>query len=247
VLDVPFYVMAHVDGMVATDATPERLRTPEHRREIAEAMIDTLAALHSVDWRARGLEGFGRPEGFNARHLRRMEGLAAGEDGKLPEAFAELGEWLSAHVPPEAGSSIVHNDFRLGNVILAADPPGRILAVLDWELATSGDPLLDLGYFVASYPAAEEPLTPTQEMGAALLEPGYPSCEELVRRYAAATGADLSNLHWYTTMSLWKLAALYEYGRRRLATGKGDDYYADPGLIERFLAAAHRATGLEVS
>jgi aminoglycoside phosphotransferase (APT) family kinase protein len=246
VLDVGFYAMTHVDGIVATDATPEQLRTPEHRRAVAEALIDTLAALHAVDWRARGLEGFGRPEGFNERHLRRMEGLVADELGCLPDAFAELAHWLSANVPPETGASIVHSDYRLGNVILGVEPPPRILAVLDWELATIGDPLLDLGYFLASYPTADEPLTPTQELGAAMLEPGYPAREELADRYAEITGADLSNLPWYTTMSLWKLAVLYEYGRRRVAAGKGDRYYADPALVRRFLVAANRTAGLGV-
>jgi aminoglycoside phosphotransferase (APT) family kinase protein len=246
VLDVPFYVMTHVDGVVATDVTPKRLRTPEHRRAIAEALIDTLAALHAVDWHTRGLEGFGRPEGFNERHLGRMSELVADEHGKLPEAFAELARWLAANVPLEAGASIVHSDYRLGNVILGAEPPARILAVLDWELATIGDPLLDVGYFLSSYPVADQPMTPTEEFGAALLEHGYPSRQELAQRYAETTGADLSNLPWYMTMSLWKLAVLYEYGRRRAATGKGDSYYADPTLVQRFLAAAHRTAGLEV-
>jgi len=118
--------------------------------------------------------------------------------------------------------------------------------VLDWELATLGDPLLDLGYFLVSCPSAEEPLTPTQELATALMRPGFPSREELAERYADATGTDLSNLPWYMTMALWKLAVLYEYGLRRFRTGHGDPYYADPTLVQRFLAAAHRTAGLEV-
>jgi aminoglycoside phosphotransferase (APT) family kinase protein len=241
VLDVPFYAMSYVSGIVATDETPEQLRTPAGRRGVAEALIDTLAALHAVDWRARGLEGFGRPEGFNARHLRRMRGLVADADGKTPEAFAPCAEWLAANVPPEAGDAILHNDFRLGNMMLAADPPARILAVLDWELATIGDPLLDVGYFLASYPEPGEPRTPTQDLGAASTEPGYPTRAELAERYAAAAGQDLSNLRWYTVMAMWKLAVLYEYAHRR-----GEDaYYADLALVQRFLAAAHREAGLD--
>ena len=231
-LGFPFYVMSYVEGVVATVETPAGLDA----RGIALAMVDTLAALHAVDWRARGLEGFGRPEGFNVRHLRRMLGLVADADGRTPAAFAPSAEWLSEHVPPETGDAILHNDFRLGNLMLAADPPARILAVLDWELATLGDPLLDVGYFLSSYPERGEPRTPTQDLGAASAEPGYPTRAELADRYAAATGRDLSNLRWYTVMALWKLAALYEYARRR-----GEDaYYADPALVERFLAAAHR-------
>jgi aminoglycoside phosphotransferase (APT) family kinase protein len=241
VLDVPFYVMDFVRGAVVTDATHDALATPEGRRQIAESFIDVLADLHAVDWRARGLDGFGRPEGFNARHLRRIGGLVRDQEGNPPPAFAEIEAWLAANVPPESGESIVHNDYRIGNVMLAPEPPGRVVAVLDWELATIGDPLLDVGYVLASYPQEGAPRTPTQDFGLALLEPGYPPREALAERYAARTGRDLSNLSWYMAMSEWKIGVLYEYARRR-----GEDaYYADPTLVQRFLAAAHRAAGLD--
>lgn len=247
VIDVPFYVMSYVAGPVVTTRTPEALSTPEDRRRIGLALVDTLAALHRVDWRAAGLEDLGRPEGFNQRHLRRMGRLVADEEGRPPAEFAAIDAWLAANVPPESGAAIIHNDFRLGNVILGPDSPGRIVAVLDWELATIGDPLFDLGYFLASWPVAGEPLTPTQELGTAVLEVGYPTRDELTQRYAADTGADLTNLRWYTALALWKLAVLYEYGRRRAVSGVGDQYYRDPALVESFLAAAHRTAGLDVS
>jgi aminoglycoside phosphotransferase (APT) family kinase protein len=238
VIEAPFFVMSFVSGPVATTESPPALSSPTDRRRLGEALVDTLAALHAVDWRAAGLAG--RPEGFNARHLRRMGRLVADPNGHLPAGFAELAAWLEAHVPPESGASIVHNDYRLGNLILAPSPPARIAAVLDWELATIGDPLFDLGYFLASYPAPGEPLTPTGEMGTAVLEPGYPRRDELADRYATATGRDLSQLSWYVTMALWKLAVLYEYGRRRTVAGHGDPYYRDPALVQSFLAAARR-------
>ncbi|MEU0463595.1 MULTISPECIES: phosphotransferase family protein [Amycolatopsis] len=241
VIDVPFYVMSYVEGPVITERTPPALSTPEERRRIGESLVDTLAALHAVDWRARGLAGMGRPEGFNARHFRRMGRLIADDDGKPPAEFAEIDAWLAAHVPAEAGATIVHNDYRLGNVIVAPDPPGRIIAVLDWELATLGDPLFDVGYFLASWPVAGQPRTPTEDLGVAALEEGYPTRDELASRYAERTGRDLSNLGWYTALALWKLAVLYEYGRRRAAQGVGDDYYADAGLVKSFLAAAEQA------
>ena len=243
VIGAPFFVMDHVPGPVATTATPPALSSPGDRRQLGEALIDTLAALHAVDWRAVGLADLGHPEGFNSRHLRRMGRLITGADGQLPAGFAAIAAWLEANVPPESGASIVHNDYRLGNVILAPEPPARIAAVLDWELATIGDPLFDLGYFLASCPAPGEPLTPTGQMGTAVLEPGYPTREDLARRYATATGRDLSQLPWYVTMALWKLAVLYEYGRRRAETGHGDAYYRDPALVQSFLAAAQRSAG----
>jgi aminoglycoside phosphotransferase (APT) family kinase protein len=236
--------MSHVAGPVVTTETPAALSNPVDRRRIGEALVDTLAALHAVDWRAAGLAGLGHPEGFNARHLRRMGRLVADETGAPPLEFADIEAWLGAHVPAESGAAIIHNDYRIGNVILAPEPPGRIAAVLDWELATIGDPLFDLGYFLTSYPVAGEPRTPTEDLGVAQLEDGFPARAELAARYAAATGADLSNLNWYIALAQWKLAVLYEYGRRRAVRGVGDEYYRDGSLVRSFLDAAHRAAGL---
>lgn len=244
VLDVPFYVMSHVQGPVVTTETPAALNSVVDRCRVGEALVDTLADLHAVDWRAAGLADLGRPEGFNERHLRRMGRLVADENGTPPSEFAEIDAWLAAHVPAESGASIIHNDYRIGNVILAPDSPGRIAAVLDWELATIGDPLFDLGYFLASYPVVGKPFTPTEKLGVAVLEEGYPTRAELAERYAARTGSDLANLGWYTALALWKLAVLYEYGRRRAVAGVGDQYYRDGALVRSFLDAAHRAAGL---
>lgn len=244
VFDVPFYVMSFMRGVVFTDATPPALASPPVRRELAESLIDTLAALHAVDWRGRGLEDFGRPEGFNARHVQRMTRLVAGEDGAPPARFAPVAEWLADNVPLESGAAILHSDYRLGNVMLAAEPPGRVLAVLDWELATLGDPLLDVGYFLASYPEAGQPRTPTEDFGTALLEEGYPTRAQLADRYAQTTGRSLENLGWYTALAQYKLAALYEHSHRRAAAGVRDQYYADRELVPRFLDAARRTAGL---
>jgi aminoglycoside phosphotransferase (APT) family kinase protein len=138
----------------------------------------------------------------------------------------------------------VHNDYRIGNVVMSDRRPGEVGAVLDWELATVGDPLLDLGYFLASVPERGRRFNPAQEFGAAMLEDGYPGRDELAERYAARTGASLANLSWYTAMVLWKLAVLYEYGRRRAVRSVGDPYYRDPALVRAFLEDAHRAAGL---
>jgi aminoglycoside phosphotransferase (APT) family kinase protein len=175
-----------------------------------------------------------------------MGRLIVGEDGRVPADFAPARDWLAARVPPESGAAIVHGDFRIGNVVIAPDAPGRVAAVLDWELATVGDPLLDVGYFLASVPGPGEPLTPVREFGAAMLEDGYPDRAGLAARYTRRTGRDLSGLAWYTVMAQWKLAVLYEYSRRRAARSDGDPYYADPRLVASFLRAAHHAAGLPV-
>jgi len=239
VIDSPLYVMSHVLGEVVTTRTPAALA--DAGPAIGVSLVDTLADLHAVDWRSPGLRELGRPEGFNGRHLRRMRGLVEDGAGRLPGAFVDVAAWLEAHVPVESGASLVHNDYRLGNVILG--PTGAVAAVLDWELATIGDPLFDVGYFLASWPAHGEPLTPTAELGRAALDPGYPTRDQLARRYAARTGRDLTGLSWYTTLALWKLAVLFEYSHRRAVTGQGDPYYADPALVRSFLDAAGRSAG----
>jgi aminoglycoside phosphotransferase (APT) family kinase protein len=164
--------------------------------------------------------------------------LAADDAGNLPAEFADPAEWLRHHAPEESGAAIVHNDFRLGNMMVARNCPGRVAAVLDWELATIGDPLFDLGYFLSSYPQGNEPLTPTSRMGTAVFEDGYPTRTELLDRYCARTHAQPEAVTWYAALAQFKLAALYEYGRRRADTAGGDPYYADPGQVSSFLAAA---------
>lgn len=234
-LDVPFYVMEHVQGTVISDTLPDWL-VPEHREGLALALVDGLAALHAVDWRACGLSGFGNPEGFNARHLRRLHGVMMARDTALPRGMLAMHDWLAARVPPESGSSIVHNDYRLGNVMWAPGLPPRLAAVLDWELATLGDPLLDVGYLMVCYPDPARELTPTMELSAAFLAPGFPPLSALIERYSAISGRDLSNLGWYAAMAAWKMAVLYDYSRR---LGQ-DSYYADEAQSPRFLTYAER-------
>ncbi|GAB3369950.1 phosphotransferase family protein [Spongiibacter taiwanensis] len=238
VLDVPFYVMDFVPGEVITERTPPALSSPDIHQAMGETLIDTLAALHRVDWRACGLADFGKPEGFNARHYRRIRSLITDDQGKVPTAFAELDQWLAADIPGESGATIIHNDFRIGNVMWAAQGPATLLAVLDWELATLGDPLMDLAYFLNCYPEQGAPRTPTQDLATAVLEPGFASPSALAQRYAEQSGRDITGLRWYRVFINWKLAVLYEYSRQR-----GEDaYYAEPGLVQRFLDAADRLT-----
>jgi aminoglycoside phosphotransferase (APT) family kinase protein len=238
VLDVPMFVMSRVDGHVVTDSTPESLARPGDRARISELLVDTLALLHGVDWRSTGLADIGRPDGFNERHLRRISGLVRDEHGVLPSAFAHVHDWLAASVPTETGHSLVHLDYRLGNVMIALDRPVRIAAVLDWELATVGDPLFDLASFLTSCPQPGRALTPTEDMGRAMLEEGYADHSVLIRRYAERTGRDVSRIDWFYAFALWKLAVLFEYGRRRAEAGVGDPYYAGPDKVDAYLAAA---------
>lgn len=241
VLDVPFYVMDFIAGEVITDRLPPRMAESTDRRTMGLALVDSLVDLHAVDWRKAGLEGFGRPEGFNLRHVRRIDALMRSTVVDDPPAgFEPLVDWLAVHAPQESGAAIVHADYRLGNVIWSLAGKPRLLAILDWELATIGDPLLDVGYLAMCHPVHGEALTPTQELSAALLETGFPTRDEVLVRYAERSGRDLSLLSWYSALAAWKTGVLYEYSRR-----KGHDaYYADAGKPLRFFAAARRFAGL---
>lgn len=236
VLDVPFYVMEHVPGPIVTETLPAGFDPATDAPAMAFALVEGLAQLHAVDWLACGLQGFGRPENFNARHLARMRGLMEYRDGPVPRWLADVADALAGAVPPESGASIIHNDFRLGNVIWSPAPPRRLLAVLDWELATLGDPLLDLGYLICCHPQAGDRLNPTQELSRALLAPGVPARVDLVARYAQQTGRDTARIGWFAAMAAWKLAVLYDY-QHRLAQ---DAYYTDATQAPRFIASAER-------
>lgn len=239
VFDVPFYVMGMVDGEVITETLPPALARPETPRLLAEAMVDAMAALHRIDWRAAGLAEAGRPEGFNARHLRRIAGIVTARDGQIVPDFADLHAWLVANVPEESGAAIVHNDFRLGNLMWARTAPPRLVATLDWELATIGDPLLDLAYLVTAMPQDGACRTPVQDLAAALVASDLPDADALCARYFAAAGSTPRPLAWYAVLVNWKLAALYYYSRLR-----GEDaYFADASHEARFLAEAERWRG----
>jgi aminoglycoside phosphotransferase (APT) family kinase protein len=240
VFDVPCFVMTYVPGVVITDRTPAALATAEERSRIADGLVDAMVALHEVDWRAAGVRG--RPDGANLRHLGRFGRLIAAADGTPPAEFVDLDAWLVAHAPQESGAVLLHNDLRLGNVLIAPDPPARVTALLDWELAAVGDPLADLGYLIASWPERDRPATPVQALGLAALEPGFPAATGLATRYGDRSGRELTDLRWHVVNAHRKLAVLYEYNRRRAERGEGDPYYADGRTAAAFLAAAEAAT-----
>jgi aminoglycoside phosphotransferase (APT) family kinase protein len=242
VMDSPFYVMSYVNGVVATTDTPHVIDNPADRRRLAETMLDTLAHLHTVDYRAAGLEDFGRPSTDMKRHLRRFSRVLDPEGHGLDGELGDLLEELIDNAPVQQSTTIVHGDFRLGNLMLATDAPPKILAVLDWELATIGDPLRDLGYFLATYAVPGESPHALTAMSSASLADGYPGRHELAQRYATRSGRELTQIDWYLRMALWKVAVLFEYQTRRVAQGIGDPYYAQPGLVKDLITATRHIT-----
>ena len=207
VLGAPFYVMERVVGVHVTDHLPAGYADePAQRRAVADGLVDVLADLHDVDPAAVGLADFGRPEGFLERQVRRWTTQwDATRDTDRP-AMDALAARLAATVPPSRRSGIVHGDFRLDNCLLDPQAPGRVRAVLDWEMSTLGDPLTDLGLLFVYWPQAGED-RPVQLSPVTTL-PGFPTRAELAGRYADRTGADLGALPWYVGFAFFKFAAI---------------------------------------
>jgi aminoglycoside phosphotransferase (APT) family kinase protein len=246
IIGAPFYVMEVVAGAVVTHEVPAALDTERERRRMGEELIDALAEIHAVDWRACGLEGYGRPTGYLERQLRRFGGLWEHNRTRELPTLERVSAWLAGHVPPSGEATIVHGDYRLGNVMFAPDAPARLAAVFDWELSTIGDPLADVGYLVATWAQAGDP-----EFDVAMHDvtrrPGFPTRAELIEHYEAVTGRSMSDLRWYTTLALWKSAIFLEGSYKRRLAGNADDPFFDrlahgvPELAERAWAASQAA------
>jgi aminoglycoside phosphotransferase (APT) family kinase protein len=235
VIGAPFYVMEHLDGEVITSEVPAALDTPQERRRIGEEVIDAIVEVHSVDWQACGLEGFGRPTGYLERQVRRFLGLWEHHRTRDVPAVERVGAWLSEHVPESGPATIVHGDYRLGNTMFAQDAPARLIAVFDWEMATLGDPLADVGYLCASWSEAGDPPVGRFELGRVSRAEGFPSRAELIARYEERSGREVTALRWYTTLALWKSIVFMEGNYRRAVEGRTDDPYLKSfgtGVIE---------------
>jgi aminoglycoside phosphotransferase (APT) family kinase protein len=250
VIGAPFYLMERVRGRVIRDRLPPPFAEhPEARAAIGDEMIEALAELHAVDWRAAGLEGFGRPDGYLARQVRRWGGqldLTEPLTRPLPDLH-RLRDWLEERLPPDGDAGIVHGDYKLDNV--AFDDRGRLVAVLDWEMSTIGDPLADLGWMLSLWSE------PGEEPGFELVEervtrlPGFRTRAELVARYEGRTGRSVGDLTFYVVLAGWKLAILLEGSYARHLAGMTDDPFFSrlgegvPGLAARALAVARTGFG----
>ena len=245
VLGVPFYVMNEIEGTVITDALPAELDTPEQRAAVGRELIEGLADIHETDWRACGLEGFGKPTGYLERQLRRFGGLWDHNKTRELPRVGELADWLAENMPESPPATIVHGDYRLGNVMLAHGAPARLVAIFDWELATIGDPLADLGYLTVTWTQPGDPEdTMWRSPDAITRREGFQSRDELVALYEEASGRSMADLHWYQTLALWKAAVFMEGNYKRWLAGASDDDHLAlfdegvPALAEAAWAAA---------
>jgi aminoglycoside phosphotransferase (APT) family kinase protein len=216
--------MEYVEGTVVTNAIPDALDTVEERRRMGYDLIDSLAEIHAVDWRACGLEGYGKPTGYLERQLRRFNGLWEHNKTRELPRVQEVGDWLASNLPESPPATIVHGDYRLGNTMVANDAPARIIAIFDWELSTIGDPLADLGYLTVSWvePGDAED-TMYSSLTAVTRREGFPTRAEMISYYEERTGRSMTNLRWYQALAIWKAAVFMEGNYKRSIAGMSDD------------------------
>jgi aminoglycoside phosphotransferase (APT) family kinase protein len=216
VLGAPFYLMGFVDGVVLDKPALLRELGAADARRSCELIMDTLVALHDVDPAAVGLGDFGRPDGFLARQVRRWhQQWQASETRPLPQLQAVV-DALVAKLPEQSAPAIVHGDYRLTNVMFTPDL-SRIAAVVDWEMATLGDPLTDVGLLVVYQDLAAQGATVMPQMPP---ERGFLTSAQMVQRYAAASPRDLAALDWYVGFGYFKLAVVAEGIHHRFLAGK---------------------------
>jgi aminoglycoside phosphotransferase (APT) family kinase protein len=248
VIGARFYVMEWIDGHVVRSALPAEFPdTRETRRAMSSALVDTLLQLHRIDPNGVGLADFGHPEGFLERQVRRWwQQWEASKTRELP-SIVELRRRLVETVPVQSAPGIVHGDYRLDNVMYAPADPARIVAVIDWEMCTIGDPLCDVGLLCVYWADDESEAAARTLHGRAItVEDGFSKRADLLRDYAAGTQRDMSALDWYIALGAYKLAIIAEGITARflmgMTVGEGFETMGKmvPAIVESGLASLAR-------
>jgi aminoglycoside phosphotransferase (APT) family kinase protein len=216
-----FFIMERRCGIVVRDRVPPELAAfPEYPERVSRGFVDCLVQLHSVDIAAHGLVSLGKPDGFLERQVRGwFERWKGAKTEEIP-LMDRLIQWLTDRLPVSAAPTLVHNDFKLDNVMLNSTNPGRIEAVLDWEMATVGDPLVDLGLILCYW---SQPSDPGGTKPSITSQPGWFTRDQLLGRYAEKTGRDLSLINYYEVFALFKLAVVLQQIYVRFHRGQTKD------------------------
>ncbi|MEQ1808452.1 MAG: phosphotransferase family protein [Terricaulis sp.] len=246
VLGAPFYVMAMVDGFLGypLEDLPAPYNAPgEARASLAFALVEGIARLANVDYQAVGLDGFGKPEGFLERQTARwMSQLASYKESENYEqrdipGLAYVADWLKANTPPMSAPGIIHGDYSLANAMFQHRTPARLAAMIDWELATIGDPLLDLGWVLYGYRGRNERTPPSGYFDATT----FPYREDLAEYYAERTGRSIEHLTYYMVLAQFKLGVIMERQYARILNGRQTiEVAGDAGaFVLRLIGKAH--------
>ena len=224
VLGACFYLMNFVDGWSCMGLDQGRWPAPfdtdlEARKGLAYELIDAIAKLGQVDWRARGLEGFGKPEGFHERQVDRWLAHLSGFKFRELPGIETAAAWLRGYRPRSCRPGIIHGDYQFANVMYRHGAPARMAAIVDWEMATIGDPLLDLAWVIMTWPNPDEERT----MSGYVDYTGMPAREELLERYARTSGLPVDEIDYYVILARFKMAIVLEGGYARFVQGGADN------------------------
>ncbi len=224
IMGVPFYVMERRKGIVLDSAFPDATEvTPELCRHLSETVVDTLVEIHAVDWQAAGLAAFGHPIGFLERQVTSwIERYKRSQTAESPDV-ALLTHWLIEHIPTSPAATLIHNDFKLNNMLMDTHDLARPVAVLDWEMATIGDPLFDLAISLCYWVQADDSAELRAILPTITHLPGFMSRSELMERYAAKSGRDLSSMHFYLPFAYFKLSVILQQIYVRWLRGQTQD------------------------
>jgi aminoglycoside phosphotransferase (APT) family kinase protein len=243
-----FYLMEPVDGFNASVTLPElHASSPQIRHQMGLEAVSGIAALGALDYQALGLDGYGNPDGFLERQvprwLKELDSFSKHEGYPGPDipGLQSVADWLEQHRPSRWKPGIMHGDFHLANMMFRKDGP-ELAAIVDWEMSTIGDPLLDLGWLLATWPSDGDDAS----LGGALVQAGgLPTPEELVAHYAERTDRDLSAIHWYTVLACFKLGIILEGTHARAFAGKAPVAVGDylHGLTLQLFRRAGAITG----
>jgi aminoglycoside phosphotransferase (APT) family kinase protein len=223
VFGAPFFVMERIDGTAILTHVPEQWATaPETQGRALEELVDALVAIHAVDWRACGLEDLAHEADFLARQITRwLAQLASYESRELPAA-TRVADWLQANRPPDQPGSLCHGDYKLDNVLFAPESPPRLAAVVDWEMAGIGDPLVDLAWALIFHPGPEGTIHLGTSKDPKFAVEALPDRAQLIARYTHQSGRDTGPIGWYDVFARWKLAIALEGSYAKFLRGQSD-------------------------
>jgi aminoglycoside phosphotransferase (APT) family kinase protein len=236
-------LMEHLNGISLTSELPASY-PPDAVGTVAYAVIDALADLHSLPWQDLGLEGFGRPERFLERQVGRWRNQYAVYKHRDLQDFDLVAQWLEDNRPPDGEPGILHGDFHVDNCLFTPTAPVRLLAIIDWEMSTIGDPLLDLGLMLGLWADDRPDPCAMPKIQGFSRAPGAPSRTELAARYSKRSGRSVEHLRYYMALALWKLAAIVEGAHMHYTAGRLENDYARAlsDDVPRLLAEARRFT-----
>lgn len=238
VIGAPFFVMERRYGLVVRRRLPDAYRVmPDATRRLGEGLVDGLAQLHAVDFAGIGLAELGKPAGFSERQVEGWFGRWEKAKSEEVPAMTDVHGWLLDNLPPDPAPALIHNDYKLDNSMFSADDPGKLVAVFDWDMATLGDPLSDLGALLTYWSDDDDP----PEVRAFSPMPrdatGFPTRDELVERYASATGRDVSAIDFYHVLALYRVAVILAQIHIRWLRGQTrDERFANLGTLVTLIA-----------